>query len=220
HGRDVLGVTYSPDGDLLASGGFDNIARIWDVASGQCRAVISESQNIVSGIAWNVISEVRCLVTGCEDGSVQNWQLLGEADQFQVRLCWSGTNGALRVTGANMQDARGLTQLDKQLLKQRGAVGEPENLLREASKKMSAMASVVSKLKRLSDKAVGDSSSDANTLCNQLEQQIDKPDAKQLQHQAEQPNQDAERLEQHLDQLGKHAEQPEQPIPEDQQDDS
>ncbi|KAG0220780.1 hypothetical protein BGX31_010539, partial [Mortierella sp. GBA43] len=44
-----------------------------------------------------------------------------------------------------IQDARGLSSLNKQLLKQRGAVGEPEFLFYEASKKVVAMASALSK---------------------------------------------------------------------------
>ncbi|KAF9344573.1 hypothetical protein BGX34_005518, partial [Mortierella sp. NVP85] len=50
-------------------------------------------------------------------------------------------------------DAHGLSQLNKQLLMQRGAVGEPAHRLREASKKVATMASVVSKLKSPSDRA-------------------------------------------------------------------
>ncbi|KAF9363143.1 Mitochondrial distribution and morphology protein 35 [Mortierella sp. NVP85] len=44
-------------------------------------------------------------------------------------------------------DAQGLSQLNKQLLMQRGAVGEPVQRLRETSKSLAIMASVVSKLK-------------------------------------------------------------------------
>jgi hypothetical protein len=55
------------------------------------------------------------------------------------------------VTGASIQDVRGLGSHNKQLLRQRGAVGEPENQFREASKKVIAMVSVVSQMRQPSD---------------------------------------------------------------------
>ena len=39
----VNSVAYSSDGTQLASGSDDNTARIWDVASGECRATLEVS---------------------------------------------------------------------------------------------------------------------------------------------------------------------------------
>ena len=75
-----------------------------------------------------------------------------------MRLCWSVTNGLLTVTDASIQDVRGLSRLNKELLKQRGAVGEPQDLLHETSKKIGIMASVVSELKKSSNRVAQESS--------------------------------------------------------------
>ncbi|KAG0197033.1 hypothetical protein BGX31_005025, partial [Mortierella sp. GBA43] len=56
-------------------------------------------------------------------------------------------NGALNLTGACIQDVHGLGQLNKELMKQRGADGEPIGHLQEAAKKVLGIASVLSKLK-------------------------------------------------------------------------
>ncbi|KAF9345812.1 hypothetical protein BGX34_004445 [Mortierella sp. NVP85] len=48
------------------------------------------------------------------------------------------------MAGASVHDAHGLSATNKKLLKQREAVGEPETLLSETSKKVAAMTSVVS----------------------------------------------------------------------------
>jgi hypothetical protein len=71
------------------------------------------------------------------------WQVIEEEGPYGMRLYWAAKNSTLTMTGTCIQDARGLTPLSKQLLKQRGAVGEPEQ---EASK-LIPLASVVSKLK-------------------------------------------------------------------------
>jgi len=136
HSRGVARVSYSYKGDLLASGSFDKTVRFWDVASGRCRAVVQNLQGGVFGIAWVPSSDGNYLVTGCQDGSVHKWRVIEEEGQCQVTLCWSATSGSLTVTGASIQDVRGLVSLNRQLLKQRGAEGEPENLSHETSKKL------------------------------------------------------------------------------------
>jgi hypothetical protein len=119
--------------------------------------VIRSFQDAVLAIDWNSTLNGIYLVTGCYDGSVLKWQVIQEEDKFSVRLEWSATNGTLTMTGASIQDVRGLTPINKQLLKQRGAIGEPEHAFREAGKKVMTMASVVSKLKK-SDEATQGSS--------------------------------------------------------------
>ncbi|KAF9347274.1 hypothetical protein BGX34_003278, partial [Mortierella sp. NVP85] len=67
------------------------------------------------------------------------------------------TKGSLTVTGALIQDVRGLSPPNKQLLKQRGTEGEPANLFRETNKKLITMASVVSRMRQPSDGVVPNS---------------------------------------------------------------
>jgi len=171
HDDAVRRVTYSPKGDLLASGSDDETVRLWDVASGQCRTVVQNFQGNVLGVAWVPSADSNFLITGCQDGSVLKWQVIGEEERCHVELCWAAPNGSLTVTGASIQDVRGLTSLNKQLLKQRGAKDEPENLLREASKKLITMASVVSQMRQPSGGMVPDSSSPITNISDEQPQQ-------------------------------------------------
>jgi len=166
HTYEVRGVAYSANGKLLASGSSDRTVRLWDVSSGECRAVIGNFPAEVLCVSWSTSSDPNYLVTGCQDGSVLKWQ----GFECRVQLQWSASNGALTMTGASIQGSRGLTTLNKQLLKQRGAIGEPEHLLRETIKKVATMASVVSKLKETSEGTAEDSSSDTNPPMDQPEQ--------------------------------------------------
>jgi WD40 repeat protein len=186
HDDTVARVAYSHKGDLLASGGWDKTVRVWDVASGQCRAVVRNFQGAVFGVAWIPSPDTSFLFTGCQDGSVLKWQVIEEEEQCHVKLCWGAIKGSLTVTGASIQDVRGLTSLNKQLLKQRGAVGEPEDLFREASKKLITMSSVVSQMRQPSDRMVQGSPSVTKISEEQPQQQDKQQDGYQDEQQGEQ----------------------------------
>jgi hypothetical protein len=156
-----MGVTYSDDGALLASGGVDKTVRLWDVSSGGCLAMVDQLPDSVLCVAWCTPFDDR-LVAGCYDGSIVQLQVYEEEDyQCGMRLRWSGANGALTVMGASIQGAHGLTGLNKQLLKQCGATGEPENRFQEAGKKVMTMAAVVSRLRTPSGRTAVDPSESA-----------------------------------------------------------
>ncbi|KAF9357791.1 hypothetical protein BGX34_009222, partial [Mortierella sp. NVP85] len=143
----VYCVVYSLEGDLLVSGSQDKMVRIWDTASGQCRAAMQDFPDTISAVDWNSTLGGNYLVTGCYDGSVLKWQVIEETGLCRVQLCWSATNGALNMTGASIQGVRGLTHINEELLKQRGAVGEPDCLI-----------SMLSRHEQSSDGVIQDSS--------------------------------------------------------------
>ena len=152
HSECITKIVYSPQGDLIVSASNDKSVRLWDVASGQCRSKIQGFQDNFSDIAWVEAFSVNYLTTGCSDGMVGMWKVENHEDRCDVSLHWTIMRGALHVVDTTIQNVRGLSQLNKQLLLQRGAVGEPIQLLRDAGKKLGTMASVVSKLKTLSNR--------------------------------------------------------------------
>jgi WD40 repeat protein len=176
HSHPVLCVAYSQKDDLLASGSVDKTVRIWNSVSGQCRTVVQNFQDAIKAVAWKSMSNGNYLVTGCHDGSVLKWQVIEETDQCRAQLQWSATNGTLTVAGASIQDVDGLTQLNKELLKQRGAVGEPGHLFHKKNKKVITMASVITRLRQPSDEVVQDSSSSAVPTSEQTDQRVEETD--------------------------------------------
>ncbi|KAK3828974.1 MAG: hypothetical protein J3Q66DRAFT_435407 [Benniella sp.] len=163
-------ILYSSRGDLIVTASNDKSVRLWDVTSGQCRAVIQGLQDTVNAVSWTEVSGVHYLITGCGDGSVGRWRVEMNEDHCPVTLHWMTMTGALNVKDTSIQDVLGLSHPNKQLLMQRGAVGDPVHRLREASKKLVTMASAVSRLKTPSDKTEENPVPTTELSLEQLEQ--------------------------------------------------
>ncbi|KAF9984884.1 hypothetical protein BGZ65_012345, partial [Modicella reniformis] len=124
HEDTVTSVTYLPTMDLVASGSDDMTVRLWVIASGHCREVIQCSSK-VTGVASSTTSSIDYLVTGCDDGSVRLWKVVDEMGQCHVFLQWSSGHEVLTLANASIRDVRGLSRVNTQLVKQRGAEGKP-----------------------------------------------------------------------------------------------
>jgi len=151
HDDRITSIMYSSQGDLVASASEDGSVRLWDAVSGQCRAVIQDFHHRVKDIAWVEALDTRYVVAGCEDGIVGMWQVIMDEDRCQVRLHWKTTNGEFDVKDASIQGVEGLNSLNKRILKQSKALGEPAHHLREGSKKVAIVAPLVSRFKDPSD---------------------------------------------------------------------
>jgi len=153
HTKGIHFIKYSPSGSLIASWSDEGQGRLWDVETGECRWTLDYDDLSASnhGLAtYNFIwtsPDTDSFVTGGYDGCVRVWDVVGEGDQCRVHMRWRSRNGQLGVEDACVQDVKGLSHIDKRLLKQRGATDGPNYRLREASKKVMSMASVVSKIK-------------------------------------------------------------------------
>jgi len=159
HEQLIDAIAYSPRGNLLVSWSDAEEVRLWDAETGDCYWNLKHDGSTPSGgisltdlLVW-MTSDVDSFITGDGSGSVRVWDVIKDGDQYRVNMRWRSANGQLTVKDASVQNVRGLSDLDKRLLKQRGATGEPSVRLRDASKKMMTMASVVSKLKSSSSGA-------------------------------------------------------------------
>jgi WD40 repeat protein len=71
HSAGAYSIAWSPDGTRLATGSFDNTARLWDAATGTTTATLTGHTNGVSSVAWS--PDGTRLATGSFDNTARLW---------------------------------------------------------------------------------------------------------------------------------------------------
>ncbi|MDE0672320.1 MAG: hypothetical protein OXH72_11310 [Caldilineaceae bacterium] len=66
----VTSVVFRPDGLILASGGWDDTIRLWDVAAGTLYHIL-EGQRVVNSVVFS--PDGQTLASGGDDGTVRVW---------------------------------------------------------------------------------------------------------------------------------------------------
>ncbi len=80
-----LSATFSPDGRLIATGGADGTARIWDAATGKSRSEPLTAQGPVLALGFS--PDGRFLATGSLDGVARRWEVATGRRREPDMLC-------------------------------------------------------------------------------------------------------------------------------------
>jgi WD40 repeat protein len=117
----VNSISFSPNGQYLASASYDGTIRIWKITSGQEVSAIVGHHGGVSSVAFS--RDGNYLVSGGEDSSVRSWQWNAEAEKLSL-IRSGGGSMALAASKANIEGVIGLTRANFRLLQQHGARGK------------------------------------------------------------------------------------------------
>ncbi|KAF9939552.1 hypothetical protein BGZ67_009318 [Mortierella alpina] len=73
NGEEYLDAAFSPKGDLIATGGRNQIVRLWDVETGVCRGSMSGHSGIIRSVAFS--PDGRHIASGSDDMQVRLWEV-------------------------------------------------------------------------------------------------------------------------------------------------
>ena len=108
-------VAFAPDGKTFLSGSRDHTVRVWDSATGQCIRVCEGHSRPVNSVAF--APDGKTFLSGSRDGTIRIWSAeTGEC--LQVIQNYSG----LIVFGCDMRDLHEGSEIDKDVLRQYGAI--------------------------------------------------------------------------------------------------
>ncbi|KAF9087057.1 hypothetical protein BGX29_001056, partial [Mortierella sp. GBA35] len=120
---DVSCCSFSPIGNFIAAIGDDGRLRLWDVALDKWLDVRGSKIERSKEVRWMQGPDCMYLAT-IPDKSLRIWTLVESDNAYRLQLVWGTERNALNMEGASMNGVVGLSPVNLELMKQRGAIVE------------------------------------------------------------------------------------------------
>ncbi|KAF8951619.1 hypothetical protein BGZ46_003888 [Entomortierella lignicola] len=113
HIRSVTSVVYSPNGNRIASGSYDETVRLWDVDTGECAHVLQGHDDWIKSIAYS--PKGGWIASGSNDRAVRLWNtktgqceiIISDFNGYVNGLALRGESSSLfLVTGSRDKSVR------------------------------------------------------------------------------------------------------------------
>src|SRR6266849_4715393 len=107
HADLIYDATFSPDGKLLATTGYDRLIKLWDVATGKEIRVLKDHSDTVYSLSFS--PDGKLLASGAADRAVKVWEVatgkrlysLGESTDWVYAVAWSPDGRHLAAAGVD-----------------------------------------------------------------------------------------------------------------------
>jgi WD40 repeat protein len=113
----VSTITFGHDGHTLIGGSNDGIIRLWDIHSNFCFKVLKAHAGEILSVRYS--PEGNTLATGSVDSTIKIWNI-------ETGECIRTLRPPRPYEGMNITGATGLTDAQRETLKQLGAIDEQD----------------------------------------------------------------------------------------------
>jgi WD40 repeat protein len=98
---------------------------LWDSQRSQCVLTIRDFGGSIRSLCFlNVQSPNLELIIGSNDNAIRYWSIYHQGDKLIDRLSWTSHQATLIAGNASLDNVRGLSHNNFELLKQHGAIGD------------------------------------------------------------------------------------------------
>ena len=115
HNYRVTSVAFAQDGKTFLSGSDDKTVRIWDSASGHCLHICEGHSSVVTTVSF--APDGKTILSGSADGTIRVWSV--ETGECLHEIC---NYPGLIVFGCDMRNLHASSEIDKDILRQYGAI--------------------------------------------------------------------------------------------------
>ncbi len=114
HNNWVWSIVFTPDGRFLASGSEDQTVRLWEVKTGTSLKTLEGHKSWVQSVTCSILDGRQLVASGSHDGTIKLWDV-------QTGECLQTLSSSKPYEGMNITGAKGLTQAQREMLKELGA---------------------------------------------------------------------------------------------------
>ncbi|GJJ74845.1 hypothetical protein EMPS_07203 [Entomortierella parvispora] len=123
HMGTIVSAEFSQDEKLLATGCMNRVVRVWDVATGACKAILEDFNGGVETIIRDPVRSGVFHVVSHSEKNVCRWVIEPNGDGYRMNWCWGSLDeGRLSLAAVHTEGSKGLSDINRRLLEQRRAL--------------------------------------------------------------------------------------------------
>jgi WD40 repeat protein len=120
HTSPIVSAEFSQDDRMLATGCRNHVVRVWEAATGTCKAVLGGFNGSIETIVRDPVHAGVFHVVSNSEKHVCRWMIQPNGEGYTMSWCWGDLDeGRLNLSNVSIEGSRGLSDIYARLMEQR-----------------------------------------------------------------------------------------------------